>query len=515
MANTIIDFDKEARNKLLEGINAVADAVKITIGPKGKNVAIKRGKPLITNDGGTIARSIHFKDEVKQMGAQIIQNVIEKTSDVAGGGRTASAILTQELVTKGLNYVDMGMDMNSFAEGMNQAKDDIKTELTKMARPVKNQTELEQLATISTESKDLGKVIAETMWKIGKDGIVTVEESQTFGITTELADGLKFDNGYISQFMITNEERLEAEYKDVPVYVTDKKITMYKDIFPIIDKLVKSGTNSLIIFAEDFDGDALNKSIMLKLAGQFNILAIKNPGFGDLKKYCLEDICALTGAKVAMNDDYTLGKIGQIIATKDTTKLINGNGDLKTHITTLKTQRELTENKVEINRLDERIAKLSNSVAIIKVGTSSDTKLNYLKQKVEDGVNECKRALEDGIVIGGNVAFIHAIKKLKAQSGNEVALGYNTVLDSTQSPLRQIAINSRGSGDVIMNILVSSKTDNVGYNALTNAIVDDMFKEGIIDAVKVPITILENAVDEVSTFLTIGATLSEEIVETK
>ena len=520
MANTIINFDKESREKLKQGINAVADAVKITIGPRGKNVAIDKGRPLITNDGGTIANSIHFKDKIKNMGVQLINNVINKTSEVAGGGRTASAILTQELITRGLNYVDMGMDMNTFAEGMNQAKDDIKAELTKIARPVIDQNELEQLATISTESKDLGKVIAETIYKIGKDGIVTVEESQTFGITTEITDGLKFDNGYISQFMVTNQDRMEAEYKDVPIYVTDKKITMYKDIFPVIDKLAKAGKNSLVIVADDFDGEALNRCILLKIQGVFNILAFKSPGFGDYKKLYLEDLAAVVGAKIVTDntgltlDDNILGQAGQIISTKEHTTIIKGNGDIKTHLTTLKTQRTLTENKVEQNRLDERIAKLSNSVAIIKVGTSSDTKLNYLKQKVEDGVNECKRALEDGVVVGGNCVFIQVNNKVMI--GIEAYdLGYNLVVEATESPLRQIILNSNGKPDLVVKEIEESIYDNSGYNALTNQVVDNMFDYGIIDAVKVPITILENAVDEVSTFLTIGAVISEEIEETK
>lgn len=493
--------------KIQEGINSVADAVKITIGPKGKNVIIDRGTPLVSNDGGTIARAINFKDRTVNMGASLIKNVINKTSEKAGGGRTASAILVQELTNQGLKYADMGMDMNSLKNGMAEAKDDIIKRIQAFSKKVTTNKEVEQVATISTESEELGKVIAKTMVKIGKDGIVQVEEGQTYGITTEFTEGLEFDKGFVSPYMVTNPERMEAEYKNPPIYITDKKINTYKEIFPLIDKLAKSKVTSLVIVADDFSEDTLRNFILMKINGMFNVLAIKAPGFGDNKKACLEDLAKMVGCD--MLQEFETGSAEKVVATKDGTTIIKGKGNLKEHIDNLKTQLSVTDNKMEKDQLGERIAKLSNSIAIIRVGTSSDTKLNYLKQKVEDGVNEAKRALEDGIVIGGNCVFLHAINQLRRKRGiTEEDLGYNLVLDSVIAPLRQIIQNSKGQPDVVFNEL-KDKLYIYGYDARTNEICPDMYKSGIIDAVKVPITILENAVDEVSTFLTIGASINE------
>lgn len=496
--------------KLKEGIDEIANAVKITIGPKGKNVIIDRGYPLVSNDGGTIAQAISFKDKTKNMGALLIKAVIQKTSERAGGGRTASAILVQELVSKGLVYSAMGLDMNQMKEGMLEAKDDVIKKLKEMAKKITTTKEVQQVATISTESEELGKVIAQTIEKIGKDGIVQVEEGQTFGITTEFTDGLEFDKGYVSPFMITNPERMEAEYKNPPIYITDKKINTYKEIYPVIADVESKKANSLVVIADDFSEDTLRNFIIMKLKGVMNILAIKAPGYGDNKNTILEDLAELIGAKMQMGDEYKLGTCEKIISTKDTTTIMKGAGNLNEYLASLHIQRNITENKMEQDRLDERIAKLSNKIAIIRVGTASDTKLNYLKQKVEDGVNEAKRALEDGIVIGGNCVFIHAKNELKEKrSMKEFDLGYNMVLDSIEAPLRQIILNSKGKPDVIINEL-KDKLYVYGYDARIDKVVEDMFDKGIIDAVKVPITILENAIDEVSTFLTLGASINEE-----
>ena len=493
--------------KLKEGIDSVANAVKITIGPKGKNVIIDRGN-LVTNDGGTIARAIMFKDRTVNMGASLIKNVINKTSERAGGGRTASAILVQELTTRGLTYSEMGMDMNSIKKGMSQAKDDLIKKIKGLSKKVTSNEEVKQVATISTESEELGKVIADTIQKIGKDGIVQIEEGQTFGITTEITEGLEFDRGYVSPYMVTNPERMEAEYKNPPIYITDRKINTYKEIYPLIERLAKQKATSLVIIAEDFSEDTLRNFILMKLQGAFNILAIKAPGFGENKKIMLEDMALAVGAEITITDDFKLGSAEKVISTKDTTTIIKGAGKIKDHILNLHTQRTITEDKAEQDRLDERIAKLSNSVAVIRVGTASDTTLNYLKQKVEDGVNEAKRAIEDGIVVGGNCVFLHATKQLKRKVGmDEINLGYNLVLDSVIAPLRQIIINSNGKPDLVIDCISNSPE---GYDARTNEVCDNMYECGIIDAVKVPITILENAVDEISTFLTIGASINED-----
>jgi chaperonin GroEL len=346
------------------------------------------------------------------------------------------------------------------------------------------------------------------MEKIGKDGIVQVEESQTFGITTEYTDGLEFDKGYVSPYMVTNQERMEAEYKNAPIYITDKKINTYKEIFPLIDQLAKQKATSLIIIADDFSDDTIRNFIIMKLQGAFNVLAIKAPGYGDNKKIMLEDLAVMVGAEISIDGEFKVGSAEKVISTKDSTTIIKGKGNIKEHLENLKNLKDITDNKMEKDRLEERIAKLSNSIAVIKVGTASDTTLSYLKQKVEDGVNEAKRALEDGICVGGNTIFLHAIRELKIKKGiEEYNLGYNLVLESVTAPLAQIILNSKGKPDVMMTIIGNNPS---GYNAKTNEVIDDMYASGIIDAVKVPITILENAVEEVSTFLTIGASINDD-----
>src|SRR3990167_7500699 len=398
-------------DKLKKGLDIVADAVKITIGPRGKNVAIDNGlHPIIANDGGRIAKEIVLKDPLENMGASIIKEVIQKTSEDVGGGRTASAIITQALVNEGFKLVNRGFNPNLLKKGMQLAIRDICAELDKMAKPVKGK--LKEVATISTESEELGKVIAETIEKVGIDSVVTVEESQTFGITSEIAEGLKFDKGYISPYMITNE-RLEAEYKDISVLITDKKLSFFKDLQPIFDGLIKKGEKDLLIIAEDLEGEALDVSVVAKLKRRFNTLAIKTPGVGDNKKFCIEDLCALTGAELwkEQQKEVKLGKDKKVLSTKDKT-IIRGTGDIKTWITTLKVRMDMTENVWEIDQYRERIAKLKNGIAVIKVGASSQDEVKYLKLKIEDGVNETKRALEEGIVMGGNVAFIHARRNI-------------------------------------------------------------------------------------------------------
>ena len=496
-------------DKLKKGLDIVADAVKITIGPRGKNVAIDNGlHPIIANDGGRIAKEIVLKDPLENMGASIIKEVIQKTSDDVGGGRTASAIITQAVVTEGLKLVNRGFNPNLLKKGMQLAVRDICAELDKMAKPVKGK--LKEIATISTESEELGKVIAETIEKVGIDSVVTVEESQTFGITSEIAEGLKFDKGYISPYMITNE-RLETEYTNIPILITDKKISFFKDLYPIVKSLVDKGQKDLMIIAEDLEGEALNVSVINKLKGVFNILAIKIPGVGDNKKFCLEDLCAMTKAELwtEQNKEVKLGRVKKVLAKKDST-IIQGTGDIKTWITTLRTRREMTEDKWEKDQFNERIAKLQNGIAVIKVGAASETELKYLKLKIEDGVNETKRALEGGIVIGGNVAFIHAGKGKGKPSLDEETQGYNLVLKAIEAPLCQIVENSNGLPSVVINEINKSNSLTVGYDSLENKVVEDMYALGIIDAVKVTKTVLQNAVSVAAMFLSLELAICEE-----
>lgn len=495
----IITFNKDKQKK---GIDKSVDIMKITISPRGKNVSLTNGDTV--NDGRRIAEDIVLKDFTENKGAERVKRLVRKISTDVGGGRTASAILFQELVTVGMNLLNRGFNFNELKKGMLLAVKDIHTQLDKMSIPVKGK--LKEVATISTESEELGKVIAETIEKVGIDSVVTVEESNTFGITSEIAEGLKFDKGFVSPYMITND-RQEAEYKDIPVLITDKKLSFFKDLQPIFDSLLKKSQKDLMIIAEDLEGEALNVCILAKLKGQFNTLAIKTPGIGDNKKFCVEDLCALTGAELwsEYSKEPKLGKIKKVVSKKDSTIIMGGN--VKTWITTLKTRAELTDNIWEKDQFKERIAKLQNGIAVIKVGASSEDEVKYLKLKIEDGVNETKRALEGGIVMGGNVSFINATKQLKLKDD----LGYNIVFKAIEAPLRQIVNNSDGSPDVIIDKIKSSKSLTIGYNSLDNCIVDDMYALGIIDATKVVKTVLEYAVNEAILFLSIGGDISEEL----
>jgi len=485
--------------------------MKITIGPRGKNVSLSNGDTV--NDGKRIAEDIiPFKDPQKNKGAMKVLKLVKKISTDVGGGRTASAILYQELIKVGMNLLERGFNFNQLKQGMQLAVKDIHEQLDKMSKPAKGH--LVQIATISTESEELGKVIADTIEKVGLDSVVTVEESQVFGVSTELTEGLKFDKGWISPYMVTDKDRLEAVYENIPVLILDKKVTTFSEIQPTLDALVKKKVKDLLIIAEDIDETTLRALAFAKFNGLFNVLAIKTPGIGDMKKFCIEDLCALTGTEITedITKEAKLGKAKKIIATKDYSIIMGG--DIKTWITTLKTRRELTDNVWEKDQFNERIAKLQNGIAVIKVGDSSEDNIKYLKLKIEDGINETKRALESGIVMGGNVAFINAVKNSTVmEEFDETALGYNIVLKALEAPLRQIVTNGDGQPDVIVDDIINSTSLTIGYNSLDNETVEDMYKEGIIDATKVVKTVLEYAVNEAILFLSIGGDISEELIE--
>lgn len=529
----IISFSKQ---KQIDGINKVVDCMKITIGPKGRNISLTNGDTV--NDGRRIAEDITLKDFTENKGAERVKRLVRKVSQDVGGGRTATAILFQELIKVGMDLLNRGFNFNQLKKGMQLAVKDIHEQLDKMSIPVKGK--LKEVATISTESEELGKVIGDIMEKVGKDGIVTTTESNTFGISCEREDGLKFDRGYISPWMATDNKG-NAEYKDIPVFITDKKISSFGDVVPLLDTISSTGKKNLFIIAEDFSDEALKFTNIGRAQGTFNIIAIKTPGLGDNKKFCLEDLCALTRAELVQEslwDSYfetkqgkhqltgqliqikvlkkeILGNANNVISTKDSTKIIGSN--VKTWITTLKTRCELTDNKWEKDQFQERIAKLQNGIAVIKVGASSEDEVKYLKLKIEDGVNESKRALESGIVMGGNVAFIHASKTIvpRTQEDNELLQGFNIVIKSLEAPLCQIVENSADSPDVIVDKIRKSDSLTVGYNSLDNEVVDDMYKLGIIDATKVVKTVLEYAVNEAILFLSLGGDISEEVIESK
>ena len=503
-----------SKQKQIDGISEVVGLMALTIGPRGKNVSLSNGDTV--NDGKRIAEDIQFKDPQKNKGAVKVLKLVKKISTDVGGGRTATAILYNELIKVGMDLLNRGFNFNEMKKGMRIAVQDIHRELDKMSQSAKGK--LEQIATISTESEKLGKVIANTIKKVGLDSVVTVEESQSFGISSEIADGLKFDKGYLSPYMVTDNERLEAEYKDMSVLIFDGKIGDFGQIKPLIDQLIKENKKELFVIAEDIDESVLRFFAVGKFQGFFKALAIKTPGIGDMKKFILEDLCALTGAEVTkdlLSKEIKLGYVKKVVSTKDHTTIFSV-ADIKTWITTLKTRSELTDNVWEKDQFKERIAKLQNGIAVIKVGASSEDEVKYLKLKIEDGVNETKRALESGIVMGGNVAFIHASKGLVASPHNkDYEAGYSIVLKAINAPLKQIIENGGGKPDEVIYQISTHNNLTAGYNSLDNTIAEDMYVLEIVDATKVVKTVLEYAVNEAILFLSIGGDISEELIEAK
>ena len=542
MAKQIL-FNQDAREALKRGVDKVGNAVKITIGPRGRNVVLDKGygAPTITNDGVTIAKDITLKDKFENMGAEIVKEVASRTNDTAGDGTTTSVIITQALVEIGFRKSLVGANSMGIRRGIEEATRDAIDALKKMSKPIKTDNEVKQVATISAESAEIGAIIAETIKKIGKDGVVTVEESQSFGVDSEIVEGLEFDKGYLSPYMITNSERMEAEYRDPVILVTDKKISTVKDILPLLEKVAASGKKDLVIIAEDVDGEALTTFVVNKLRGSFNVLAIKAPGYGDKKKDLLEDIAATVGAKVISEEVgikfenaelNMLGSAKRVVSTKESTKIVGGIkrnlAAVKLRIENLKKLRENTTSKFDIEKLDERIGKLSGGVAVIRVGAATETEMKYLKLKIEDAVNATKAAIAEGIVAGGGSALAKVSKKIEAKykeskeakmahenaEAAEFAAGYMAVVEALKEPLRQIARNA-GKEDGVVLAEVLKGQSNSGYDALTDNFVTDMFEIGIIDPVKVTRCALENATSAVAILLTTEVAIADEPKEEK
>ena len=536
MAKQIL-FNQDAREALKRGVDKVANAVKITIGPRGRNVVLDKGygAPIITNDGVTIAKDITLKDKFENMGAEIVKEVASKTNDTAGDGTTTSVIITQALVETGFKKSLVGSSSMGIRRGIEEATREAIDTLKKMAKPIKTDNEVRQVATISAESAEIGAIIAETIKKIGKDGVVTVEESQSFGVDSEIVEGLEFDKGYISPYMITNAERMEAEYRDPSLLVTDKKISTIKDILPLLEKLAASGKKDLVIIADDVDGEALTTFVVNKLRGSFNVLAIKAPGYGDKKKEILADIAVTVGAKVISEDLgikfenaelAMLGRASRVVSTKDNTIIVGGKGkksEIDERVESLRAQRKNTISKFDKEKLDERIGKLSGGVAVIKVGAATETEMKYLKLKIEDAVNATKAAISEGIVVGGGSALAKVSKKLEAKykeskeskiayenaEAAEFAAGFLAVVEALKEPLRQIAKNA-GKEDAVVLAEVLKGEANSGYDALTDTFINDMFEAGIIDPVKVTRCALENATSAVAILLTTEVAIADE-----
>lgn len=540
MAKKIM-FGVEARASLKKGVDTVADAVKITMGPRGRNVVLERGYggPQVTNDGVTIAKEITLKDKFENMGAEIVKEVASKTNDVAGDGTTTSVVLTQALVKSGFEKVMMGANAMMLRRGIEAGAQDAVAALKRMSKPIKTDDEVKQVATISAESAEVGSIIADTVKKVGKDGVVTVEESPSFGVESEVVEGLEIDKGYVSAYMVTNTERMEAEYKDVPILLTDKKISSVKEILPLLEKIAQAGKKELVIIADDIDGEALTTFVLNKLRGGFSVLGVKAPGYGDRKKEELRDIAVTVGAKVVTEETGltfenveldVLGRASRVVSKKDSTVIVGGKGkknDIDERVKQLRAEREAATSKFDKEKLDARIGKLSGGVAVIRVGAASETEMKYLKLKIEDAVNATKAAIAEGIVVGGgsalakvSAALIEKRKTLKREktlgevSQAEYNAGYTAVIEALKAPLRQIAENAGEEAGVVLSEVMKGSA-NSGYNAENGSFISDMFVEGIIDPVKVTRSALENASSAVAILLTTEAAIAEEPEEKK
>lgn len=534
MAKIILQND-DARKALKVGIDKVANLVKSTLGPRGRNVALERswGGPVITNDGVSIAKEVKLSDKFANMGAEIAKEVANKTNDKAGDGTTTSIVLFQAMVDDGLKRIALGVNPMQVREGIEQAAKDAEEMLKETAVKIKSLEETKQVATISAESEELGETIATIVDKVGKDGVVTVEESQSIGIETDYVEGMEFDKGYVSAYMITNAERMEAEAKDAMVLVTDRKISAVKDIVPLLEKLAASGKRELVIIADDVEGEALATFVLNKLKGVFNVLAVKAPGYGDRKKELLADIAITVGATVISEELGTkletaelsqLGRAQRVIATKDSTVIVGGKGKksaIEDRVKELRTLAKNSDSKFDREKLEERIAKLSGGVAVIRVGAATETEMKYLKDKIEDAVNATKAAVDEGIIEGGGVTLMKIGKDLDANLNGEKAkyakanpafrAGYATVVSACRVPLREIIRN--GSHDIgVDSDLVAARIadSNKGFDAKRGVEVDDMIREGIIDPVKVTRSALMNAASAAAIFLTTDAAVADE-----
>ncbi|MFN3301624.1 MAG: chaperonin GroEL [Patescibacteria group bacterium] len=515
-------FSEKARAALKRGVDKLANVVKLTLGPKGRNVALDRGfgAPQIVSDGVTIAKEIELKDKYENMGAQLLQEVASKTNDVAGDGTTTAVILAQALIHGGFKNVAAGANPLAIKRGIEKGVEAVVAELKKIAHPVKGKEDIEHVASISANDREIGKMIAEAMEKVGKDGVITVEEYQGFGVEVELVEGMQFDQGYVSPYMITNPERMEADYEDPYILITDQKVSALNDILPLMEKMVNSGKKDLVVIADEIEGEALATFVVNKLRGVFNTLAVKAPGFGDRKKEILQDIAILTGGRViseevglklenvTLND---LGRARRVKATKEKTTIVGGKGDekkIKERIAQIKKEIAETTSEFDKEKLEERLAKLVGGVAVIKVGGATETEQKEKQHRVEDAVEATRAAVEEGIVVGGGVALLRclpALEKVKVEGDEKI--GLEILKTALEAPIKQIAENAGRDGAVVMEE-VKKHEGNYGYNAATDYF-EDLVKAGVIDPAKVTRTALQNAASVASLLLTTEAVVAE------
>ena len=517
-----IKFNEEARRSLERGVNALADAVKVTLGPKGRNVVLdkKFGSPTITNDGVTIARDIELEDPFENMGAQLVKEVATKTNDIAGDGTTTATLLAQAMVHEGMKNVAAGANPMIIKKGIKMAVDTLVAELAKISKKVRTREEKAQVASISASDEEIGGLIADAMDKVGDDGVITVEESKTMETSLETVEGMQFDRGYISPYMVTDPDKMEAVMSNPYVFITDRKITLIADIMPVLEKVVQQG-RELLIIAEDIEGEALATLVVNRLRGTFKAVAVKAPGFGDRRKAMLQDIAILTGATVISEevgrklDSATiedLGSASQVRVTKEMTTIVDGAGSKDTianRVSQIRAQIPETTSEFDKEKLQERLAKLAGGVAVIKVGAATETELKDKKLRIEDALNATRAAVAEGIVAGGGTAFLQVQSSLdKLDVAGDVKTGVEIVRRAIEEPVRQIAYNAGLEGAVIVDTLKRTKK-GIGFDALTEEYVD-MIKVGIVDPCKVTRSALQNAASIAAMILTTEALVADK-----
>jgi chaperonin GroEL len=526
MAKKVI-FDEQARKKLLAGVNKLANAVKVTLGPKGRAVVLDKGfgAPTITRDGVTIAKEIELEDKIENLGAELVKEVASKTNDVAGDGTTTATLLAQVLISEGLKNVSAGVDPIGMQKGLEEAVKLVVEELKKISKPVKGKEDIAHVATISARDEEIGKLIADVIDKVGRDGVVTVEEGQTVGLTYEIVEGMQFDRGYISPYMITNPEKMEAILENPFILITDKKLSSIHELVPILEKVVQSGRKNILIIAEEVEGEALATLIVNKLKGVLISVAVKAPGFGDRRKEMLKDIAVLTGGEIISEelgvklehaDLSMLGEAQKVIVTKDTTTIVGGRGsktEIEKRVQQIRAQLEKTTSEYDREKLQERLAKLTGGVAVIKVGAPTETEQKEKQHRIEDAISATKAAIEEGLVPGGGVALIRTLPKLEALleklSKEDIAkyIGAQIVRKAVEAPLRQIAENAGVDSSVVVEKVKEGK-DAFGFNAATLRY-EDLYQAGVIDPTKVTRSALENAASVASLLLITQAVVSE------
>jgi len=532
MAAKQLVFSEDARRKLRTGMNMVANAVGATLGPKGRNVAVDRkfGSPTITHDGVSVAKEIELEDPFENMGAQLLKEAASKTNDIAGDGTTTSTVLAHAIVNEGLKALEAGYNPMLLKHGIQQATESVVEELRKMSVKIDTREEIASVATNSAADESIGELIAGVMDKVGKDGVITVEESKSMADETEFVEGMQFDRGYISAYFITNADQMEAIISDAYILINEKKISAAQDIVPLLEKLVQIGKRELVIIAEDIDGEALATLVLNKLRGMLNVLAVKAPGFGDRRKAMLQDIAALTGGTVISEETgrkletatlQDLGRAEKVIADKENTTIIGGKGkkgDIEGRIKEIRSEIDKSTSDYDKEKLQERLAKLSGGVAIIRVGAATETEMKEKKHRVEDALSAARAAVEEGIVPGGEISLINAASKLDKMMKNdaaddeEIRVGINIVKKALEAPIRKLTANAGQDGSVIIDTIrrtaIEKKNKNIGYNVLTGKYVD-MIEAGVIDPVKVVRGALENAASIAAMILTTDVLITD------